>query len=149
GKIDELAVYGRPADVAEIQSIYNADGAGKANQMGNGNEGIEIYLATGTTIGGTATGAGNVISANRGGTGLWIHSDGAARNLNTLVQGNKIGTNPDGMLPEPNRYSGLTISDGAGGVTVGGTTAGAGNVISGNTYAGIYMPSASNLVQGN
>jgi hypothetical protein len=156
GQIDELAIYTRAADVAEIKDIFNSGTAGKARQMGNGNEGIEIVGGVGTTIGGTAAGAGNVIGANRSGSGIWIHNGGINVNAAILIQGNRIGTDPTGMAPRPNRYSGLTISDGANNVTVGGATSGAGNLISGNNYYGIYVaahatatPSINTLIQGN
>ena len=100
----------------------------QAQPVGNFYQGIKDYLGTNDTIGGTAAGAGNVIGGNRNSAGLYIQSDGTDRAMNTLVIGNKIGTDPTGLLPEPNRYSGVGILDGADGVTVGGTAAGAGNV---------------------
>src|SRR5262249_46212252 len=77
GRIDELTVYARMADPLEVKAIYDADGAGKANQMGNNAHGIEIASAVGTIIGGptgsTAPGTapGNVIAGSRNGTGIY------------------------------------------------------------------------------
>ena len=57
--------------------------------LGNANQGILITLATSNTIGGTAVGAGNVISGNLDG-GV---DDDAGSNL---YEGNLIGTNTAG-----------------------------------------------------
>ena len=48
-----------------------------------------------TSIGGTAAGAGNLISGN---TSDGVEISGTGTNLN-LVQGNRIGTNAAGTLP--------------------------------------------------
>jgi titin len=89
------------------------------------------------TVGGTAAGAGNLISGNNG--AVLIYSNG------NLVQGNYIGTDASGTQGLGNN-GGVYIygSDN----TVGGTAAGAGNLISRNTGAlGIF--GSGNLVQGN
>jgi Ca2+-binding RTX toxin-like protein len=163
GLIDELSVYSRIADVLELKAIFDSGSTGKANQMGNFYQGIEIAGAVGNTIGGatgsnpTGTAPGNVIGGSRNGTGIYIHGDGVtAADINTVVQGNILGADPTGTKPEPNRFSGMYVSDGARKVTIGGTAAGAGNLISGNTYAGIAvttnfssLPGSQVLIQGN
>lgn len=99
--------------------------------------------ATGNTIGGTAPGEGNVVSANRTvGVRISVSSD-------NLVQGNLIGTDVTGTIALGN-VVGVSIVE-APGNTVGGTVPGAGNVISGNG-GGIEIRSPTsqlNLVQGN
>jgi hypothetical protein len=93
--------------------------------------------ATGTTIGGAATGAGNVISGNRG-AGVSLRS-GSDR---TVVAGNLVGTNPAGDAAAPNG-TGLYGYGMTGGTVIGGTVAAARNVISGNRGAGIRLDSGS------
>ena len=111
--------------------------------------GVEVETGcVGNTIGGTASGAGNVISAN-GYYGVWIYGDGATENL---VQGNRIGTDFSGTAPLGNASSGVLIDSGASSNTVGGTTVGAGNLISANGYYGVWITgdgATENLVQGN
>jgi hypothetical protein len=118
----------------------------------NGVFGVRITAGANTnTIGGTAAGAGNVISGN-GNDGIEISS---ATSTGNLVQGNYIGTNAAGTAALPNVQNGVNIN-GAPSNTIGGLTAtpgtGAGNVISGNTQAGILIQSTagnSNVIQGN
>src|SRR5208282_233685 len=77
------------------------------------------------TIGGTARGAGNVISGNT--TGIYLLGPTTSGNL---VQGNYIGLDPTGTSAEPN-HTGIFVND-AMNNTIGGTTPGASNVIAGN-----------------
>ncbi len=110
-----------------------------------------ILLRTGTSdnvIGGTATGAGNVISGNLN-QGIEILNSGTTNNL---VQGNFIGTNLSGTGAIANKFDGVLIRTGAASNTIGGTAAGAGNIISGNGNAGVEIVNAGtthNLIQGN
>ncbi len=138
GSIDEVTIFGRPMDAAEVAQIYALGSTGQANQMANGEEGIEVNQATNNTIGGTAGGAGNVLSGNNN-FGLWIHSDGSAQAGGNVVQGNLIGVDPTGNLAVPNQYGGIIVSDGVNSGTIGGSVVGAGNIISGNDGTGIYL----------
>jgi hypothetical protein len=99
------------------------------------------------TVGGAASGAGNVISGNTF-QGIWINQSGA-RNV---VQGNLIGTDATGTVALPNHSDGIFV-DHVSGNTIGGTAAGAGNVISGNTGSGVEIDLSGgltgNVVQGN
>jgi hypothetical protein len=124
------------------------------------NYGIRIAGAVNNTIGGTAAGAGNVISANRS-RGVEISGATAAGNA---VQGNFIGTDLTGAVDLGNGFlnggSGILIN-GADNNTVGGTSATARNIISGNGrqfgIGGFLSPGVEiagsggtgNLVQGN
>lgn len=105
-------------------------------------------------FGGTAAGAGNLISGN-GFHGLEI-----AVGTGSLIQGNLIGTDAGGAAALGNGTSGTlgvvgVLIGGSDGNTVGGTAPGARNVISGNpaTASGgglaINPDSSGNLVQGN
>ena len=125
-------------------AVGNGIGLGPGN-LGNGSDGIAMLSASSNTVGGTAAGAGNVISGNTG-EGVDV-LDGSGN----LLLGNFIGTGADGATPRPNTADGVFIG-GSGGNTVGGTAAGAGNVISGNAKNGVDIEgvaSAGNLVLDN
>ncbi len=113
--------------------------------VANSDGGVSLGSASNNTIGGTAAGAGNVISGNSA-NGLQISGAAATGNL---VAGNYIGTNQAGTAPLPNSADGVVIENGAAANTIGGTATGAGNVISGNIEAGIVVSAANNLIAGN
>jgi Periplasmic copper-binding protein (NosD) len=102
--------------------------------------GVYISAASGTTVGGTAAGAGNLISGNFAGVVLFSASG-------NRVQGNRIGTDRTGTA-SLGSFDGVEILSGSGN-TIGGAEAGAGNLISGNTNAGVLLLSSGNQVQGN
>lgn len=103
--------------------------------------GVAIFNPTSinNVIGGTAAGAGNLISGNS--TGIQASGNG------TTIQGNLIGTDVTGTSAIPNNFSGVQ----AGGlnVLVGGVTTGSRNVISGNFGDGVFTRGAGNKIQGN
>lgn len=116
--------------------------------------GVELFnAATNNTIGGSAAGAGNVLSGNLA-QGVSLSGAGTSGNV---IAGNFIGTNAAGSAAIGNgtpasRFSGVGIFSGANANTIGGTAAGAGNVISGNTGQGIFITGAgtnNNRVLGN
>ena len=113
----------------------------------NGFAGVEIYSgATGNRVGGTAAGAGNVLSGNAS-QGLSIN----AASSNT-VQGNFIGTNTAGTGAIPNVFAGVSIFGGAQSNAIGGTVAGARNILSGNANQGVAISgvgTSNNVVLGN
>ena len=102
--------------------------------MANGQDGAYV-TASGATIGGTATGAGNVISGNTG-SGVEISGTGAT---GTVVAGNLVGLSENGTQLLSNGGDGIEIDSGATGNTIGGTASGAGNVASGNGDDGIEI----------
>ncbi len=107
--------------------------------------GILIDKGANNTIGGTAAGAGNVISGNLQ-QGILIRRDTSTGNK---VEGNLIGVVAAGTRALPNK-EGVMIS--APGNTIGGAADGAGNVISGNDRNGVYLKgveAAGNVVAGN
>ena len=126
-----------------------------------GGGGIVIQGSDGNTIGGTASGAGNVISAN---TGDGVLFEGASDNA---VVGNRIGTDQSGAIALGNQSDGIELesvtfwfpilgggtseaTQGSTGNTIGGATAGARNIISGNAGAGVFLnDSTGNLVEGD
>ena len=95
------------------------------------------------TIGGTAAGAGNVISGNIM-YGIYISADG------NTVQGNRIGLAASGTTTIENQY-GILIANGQNNA-IGGTVAGAVNAISGNRFQGVIVQGATatrNAIRGN
>ena len=117
------------------------------NSLGNAASGVAIYGgSTNNTIGGTATGAGDVIS-NNDQQGVWISDGGTSDNV---VEGDFIGTDKDGVLALPNA-TGVYIQNDAGANTIGGTTAGARDVIAGNSGDGVHIVSGAgdNVVEGD
>ena len=71
----------------------------------NGGDGIFINNAPNNTIGGTAAGAGNLISGN---TFVGIELFGRLTSKN-VIQGNKIGTDFTGRLTLPNKVGGIFV----------------------------------------
>ncbi len=114
--------------------------------LGNNGQGILLddLLTTDNTIGGTATGAGNLISGN---TTYGVEILDASDNL---VAGNKIGTNFAGTAALSSPGDGVFVYDGSSENTIGGAVSGAGNLISGNDGAGVEISLGNrNFVQGN
>jgi hypothetical protein len=100
--------------------------------------------ATTITIGGTASGAGNLISGN--------HTGGiSTRFANGIIQGNHIGTQADGTSPLGNGGAGITVLNFGMPVQimVGGTAAGSGNVIAFSTGSGVSTAVSTVTVLGN
>jgi parallel beta-helix repeat protein len=91
--------------------------------MGNTGIGILIQNSSGNHIGGRTPENRNVISGNTTGIDIRLGEGG------NLVEGNYIGTNPDGTEARGNRFN-VQISASSGN-TIGGSEEGAGNLISG------------------
>jgi titin len=121
-------------------------GTGGSSALGNAS-GVSVSSAK-NTIGGTESGAGNLISGNKD-FGVLITGASATSNL---VQGNEVGTDSSGSVAVPNSLGGVFVSGGATLNTIGGTVAGAGNLVSGNSDDGVDIVGTgtnSNKVQGN
>jgi hypothetical protein len=106
--------------------------------------GIQTGSASGP-VGGTAAGAGNVISGN--GIGILI-TQGLS---NVVVQGNRIGTNAAGTGPLGNG-DGIQMNLNGGTTTIGGLAPGAPNVIAYNGNAGVNVTGnggSHNAIRGN
>ncbi len=138
---------GAPPDDLLVQgNLIGTDATGEV-ALGGTYYGLALYGGTGATIGGTASGEGNVISANSE-YGIIIESSG------DLVEGNRIGTDLSGVNPMGNGLDGILIIGYGSTVsnnTIGGTVAGAGNIIAFNGGAGVDVqdPYSSGLVVGN
>jgi titin len=122
----------------QVQGNFIGTDTSGTQPVGNGTYGV-LLIGSNSTVGGTASGAGNLISGNRG-DGVLIAGSG------DQVQGNTIGTDVTGTLPLGND-SGVSIIDSDN--TVGGTDPGARNLISGNRSYGVSIGGSGNQVQGN
>lgn len=102
----------------------------------NGFCGIQVANgADGNTIGGTVATATNAISGN---TKFGILITGAD---NTLIQGNRIGTQTNGTGVLGNQSHGIFVTGGAQNTTIGGTNAAAKNIIANNGGNGVLIGS--------
>ncbi|HXK09782.1 MAG TPA: hypothetical protein VMT70_09075, partial [Vicinamibacteria bacterium] len=110
--------------------------------LGNAAKGVAIWGgASNNTVGGTAAGAGNVISGNNL-LGVEISDAGTTGNL---VQGNRIGTDVSGTLNRGNTSYGVRLRLGATGNSIGGAAAGAGNTIAYSGLQGIVVTESATV----
>lgn len=128
-----------------IQGNYiGTDAAGTAAKA-NAITGVLITDADTTTIGGTAAGAGNVISGNQG------HGIFTANGVQgTMILGNRVGIDASGAALG-NTIAGVRFQANSDGNTVGGATTAAGNQIANNGDAGVFVEFGSddNLIRRN
>ena len=133
----------------------NYIGTEGTNDLGNGNDGIEITSATrasNNTIGGTGANDRNVIAGNNT-YGVRLNGAGVTDNV---IEGNYLGTRANGTLapgtPANVQDAGVRIEAGADRNVVGGTATASRNVISANALNGVVISGAGttgNAVQGN
>jgi CSLREA domain-containing protein len=134
----------RDSNNSSVQGNLIGTNAAGTGSLGNNGHGV-FTAAPNTLVGGTESGARNVISAN-GGDGVQVSGTTTG---GTRIQGNYIGTDKNGATKLGNTNQG-TYLNGVTNVTVGGAEAGAGNVISGNNQNGVWLSGGSaNRVQGN
>jgi CSLREA domain-containing protein len=109
-----------------VQGNYLGTNAAGTAAIGSLATGIDVEEGTAVTIGGSASGAGNVINA----TGNGITIGGVCFNCanNTTVQGNLIGTDATGTVAFYALFNGVQMGQSVN-TTIGGSTPGAGNVI--------------------
>ena len=109
-------------------------------------DGVFVGNVSGVTIGGSTAGARNVISGNLlngvriDGTDLPV--------VDTVIQGNYIGTDATGTADLGNGSSALRVEK-ATNTIIGGTAPGARNVISGNAEGILSLESDGTTIQGN
>ncbi|HEX5041684.1 MAG TPA: M12 family metallo-peptidase [Candidatus Polarisedimenticolaceae bacterium] len=139
------------ASGALIQGNYIGTDVTGTLPLGNNPTGVTLRGGGNNTIGGTAAGAGNVISANAQ-RGVEIAETPTS---GTTLQGNLVGTNAAGTAALGNGVYGIFIIRSQNTV-IGGTASGARNVISGNVSDGIYIAGgtvgnscAGTVIQGN
>jgi hypothetical protein len=104
---------------------------------------IILQGANNNTVGGTASGAGNVISGN---TNYGIDLEGVT---GTSVLGNFVGTNALGTAAVANGLVGVNIISAANNNYIGGAATGAGNIISGNGKGISVVASTGNAILTN
>jgi len=137
-----------------VQGNYiGADASGTAD-LGNGAFGVNVAFASQNTIGGSSSGAGNIIVGNGGNNnigfaGVGIRVDGGNQ---TVIKGNRIGTDINGN-PLGNDLAGVRIER-ASNLTIGGIASGTDNIIANNGGSGIVISSSTstslaNSVRGN
>ncbi len=115
-----------------------------SSDLGNTIFGVFAFETIETVIGGTADGAGNLISGNDD-HGVFLQGG----SNDATIEGNLIGINAAGDAAIGNGEDGIRV-EGSSGVAIGGAAAGAGNVISGNERDGIELhQSSENVIAGN
>ena len=152
-RFDGNGIYLQNSDATRNRiegNIIGMDANGTLN-IGNHGDGIAIFGSPNNTIGGTADESRNLISAN-GRNGIYIFSSPVYPDAtNNNIQGNYIGTDTTGNLPQGNAEDGINLYN-ATNNTIGGTTPEAGNLISGNGFNGVRIVvdgATGNVVQGN
>ena len=148
-------VYISDAGTSGNSVANNIIGLGPTGMLaaGNGTNGVWINnAADSNAIGGRVLTEANTIAGN-GGAGILINGIGANNISDTrfnLVVGNRIGLNAAGAAAVPNGGSGILVSNGAWGNTLGNPTAELRNTIAGNGGDGVTILSAnSTTVAGN
>jgi uncharacterized repeat protein (TIGR01451 family) len=140
-----IAYFGKDSTDNLIQgNLIGTDVTGTA-PLGNHGKGIDVGGPPRTHI------IGNVISANTG-PGVNIGFD---TSVNTVVQGNEIGTDKSGKHALGNLNQGVTVNFSAINETIGGTAPGQGNIIAFNgqvfTGPGVFVDQGSTgvAIEGN
>ncbi|HEV3343846.1 MAG TPA: hypothetical protein VG125_25960, partial [Pirellulales bacterium] len=152
GNADGVLLNGARVTLTTVEGNFIGTDNSGTHTLANSNAGVEINTFAGETgpsnnfIG--VPGAGNLISGNgtpavgtsgqagftpASGEGVLI-DNGSNGNF---VEGNQIGTTPNGLAKLPN-VKGVLIADSSGNV-VGGTQAGDANLISGNSQHGVVI----------
>src|SRR5207253_542869 len=100
-----------------------------ATALPNVFDGVALFAgAQGNTIGGTVSGAANVISGN-GRFGVYLNGSGTSGNV---LQSNVIGLSTGATAKLPNTFDGVALLGSASGNTIGGTASSTtGNIIAG------------------
>jgi hypothetical protein len=134
-------MFGSAATGNKVMGNFIGTNAAGTAALGNGNVGVGVSGPT-NTVGGTLSGARNVISGNLS-YGVAIGDSG------NKVEGNYIGTDAEGSADLGNALGGVFIQGSNN--TIGGTTSEARNVISGNDEDGVFIrfDSTGNKVEGN
>ncbi len=112
------------------------------NALPNGGNGIDMAGGTTSTIGGSYSSGGNLISGN-GQNGISISTtDGG--NMN--IKGNYIGIAGDNYTPLPNGHDGVYLTQGAYNNTIGGASnSDEENTIAFNTDAGVGLAASAGV----
>ncbi len=131
-------IIGAGATGNQVEGNFIGTAADGITDLGNAVDGVVLDNAPGNTIGGTVSGAGNVISGNN--RGVQITGVGSTGNA---IEGNFIGTDLTGKAEITNKIDGVLVTSGASNNTIGGLSAGAGNTIEDNVGAGVNVDSGT------
>ncbi|MCK5406182.1 MAG: hypothetical protein KAJ37_01950, partial [Candidatus Krumholzibacteria bacterium] len=139
-------IYNLNSSSNVIQGNYVGTDVSGNLALGNDNDGIFFHDSFDNTVGGTAPGAGNLLSGN-GQNGIRLNDVGTTGNV---IQGNLIGTDASGKAALGNAQAGINVSN-ASDNSIGGATPGAGNTIAFNTKQGVYAygPGTGNEIASN
>jgi len=135
---DGIYIIGNGAPVDSVVdtviqgNFIGVDATGRA-ALPNGEDGIYALYGDDFTIGGTAAGAGNVISGNAE-KGIRLASVTGA-----TIQGNYIGVCATGAFPLPNGHQGVQLVSETTNIMLGGASSSAGNCIAYNDSYGVYV----------
>ena len=130
-----------------VEGNYIGTDISGTKAVANAFDGVAIFDASGSTIGGTTAATRNILSGN-GSCGVFIGTSQQGTATGNVVEGNFIGTAANGTDGLANTDYGVAIIN-ASNNTIGGTTAGAGNVISGNGIDGVYIDTSQGTATGN
>ena len=145
-----IFLYGPGTSSNVVQGNYIGTDQTGTVALGNTSDAVSIQGANANLIGGSASGAGNLLSGNNanggGGGNDGVYLLNASFNI---IQGNLIGTDATGTLALGNSWNGIHL-DTASSNQIGGAVSGAGNLICANGREGIWMDNATwNVIQGN
>jgi titin len=144
--IQGIEIAGAASQNNVIQGNYIGTDATGLHALPNSSTGILLNGALDHVIGGTESGAGNLISGNAI-NGIWIYTGS-----DHLVQGNLIGVDRTGTAALRNGAAGVRVTDSIDNL-IGGTETAARNIISGNGADGVVVDAFSaclnNLIVGN
>ncbi len=141
--------YGPGTDRNRLEGNFIGTDTTGTVAVGNFSSGVAIEAgAIDNTIGGTGSGAGNLISGN-GNPGALVPGTGFGSGVDVyginggvsgnIVAGNLIGTDVTGTRPLGNLLDGVHFQEDASNNTIGGKAAGAGNVIAFNGGNGVTV----------
>ena len=128
-----VRIYGTPSTGNRVLGSCIGTNAAGTGALANGDVGIVIEKAPANTIGGTLSGAGNLISGNIS-NGVSIYGVGSDGNI---VQGNRIGVDINGSLALPNTGDGVGVIFDSFNNIIGGT--GGTNTIAFNGDNGVEL----------
>jgi hypothetical protein len=138
---DSIGVYMEGTGTGHrVSGNYIGTNAAGTGGVGNTSGGV-AYYADGV-LGGTAAGEGNVISGNL--------NHGVQVGMPSVeIYGNYIGTNAAGTAAVANTQYGINVLFMGAGTIIGAPGVNGRNVVSGNTFYGIKIFTASNVMTNN
>lgn len=145
-----IAISGNDTSNVQVQGNYVGTDITGTQALGNQSGGIAFGGVRGGLIGGTVSGARNVVVCNADSSAF----SGVGINLvnyldNVQVLGNFVGTNAAGTAPLGVNGSGI-VADGPRDVRIGGTEAGAGNLVTNQRFKGVEVRRSTGIsIRGN